>query len=148
MNRRLMRERAKEAVAAWNRGDAEGVVEHAVEDLMWRDVALPMPLHGRVALVQVIQGYMTAFPDLHLEVTSQTLAGTRLVQEWTATATHRGELMGVAPTGRATRVFGATVVTYDEDARIIEGAMYWNALAMLAQLGVEPPAESAASPTT
>ena len=143
MNRRLVLDRAEETVAAWNRGDAQGAVAYAVEDIIWRDVALPMPLHGRAALAEVVQGYMSAFPDLRVEVTSQTFAGSRLVHEWTATATHRGELMGIAPTGRATRIFGATVITFDEDARIIEGAMYWNALAMLAQLGHAPFAESA-----
>jgi C-1 hydroxylase len=146
MNRRLVLDRADEIVAAWNRGDAQGVVAYAVEDLIWRDVALPMPLHGRAALAGVVQGYMDAFPDLRLQITSRTLEGSRLVQEWTATATHRGELMGVAPTGRATRVFGATVATFDDEARIIEGAMYWNALGMLAQLGVAPSAATAAAP--
>jgi ketosteroid isomerase-like protein len=46
MDRRLILERASEAVAAWNRGDADGVVEHAVDDVIWQDVALPMPVHG------------------------------------------------------------------------------------------------------
>jgi steroid delta-isomerase-like uncharacterized protein len=142
MNRRLVLDRAEEIVAAWNRGDAHGVVAHAVEDLIWRDVALPMPLQGRAARLEAIQGYMSAFPDLRVEITSQTFAGNRLAYEWTATATHRGLLMGVEPTGRATRIFGATVTTFDEDARIIEGSMYWNALALLAQLGRAPSAES------
>jgi C-1 hydroxylase len=147
MNRRLVLDRAEATVAAWNRGDAPGVVVYAVEDLIWRDVALPMPLHGRAAFMAVVQGYMSAFPDLRVAITSQTFAGSRLVHEWTATATHRGELMGVGPTGRATRIFGATVITFDDDAHIIEGAMYWNALALLAQLGHAPSAESAGAAT-
>ena len=132
---RLMRARAAESIAAWNRGDPEGVVEHIVEDVLWRDVALPMPVHGREALKTVLRGYMSAFPDLRVEVTSVMLDGARVAQEWTATGTHRGELMGVAPTGRASQVYGATVIVFDEDARMIEGAMYWNPLAMLSQLG-------------
>ena len=145
MDRRLMLDRATETIAAWNRGDAEGVVAHTVDDVIWHDVALPMPLHGRDAMRTAAQGYMTAFPDLHIEVTSQTLDGPRLAQEWTATGTHRGELMGVAPTGRASKVYGATVATFDEEGRIIEGAMYWNALAMMHQLGLLPAAEQPAA---
>jgi steroid delta-isomerase-like uncharacterized protein len=136
MDRRLILERAEEAIAAWNRGDADGATANTVEDVLWRDVALPMPLHGRDALRTALQGYMDAFPDLRVEVTSQTLQGGRLAQEWTATGTHRGELMGIAPTGRASKVYGATVVVFDEDARVIEGSMYWNTLAMMHQLGV------------
>jgi steroid delta-isomerase-like uncharacterized protein len=147
MDRRLILDRAAEALGAWNRGDPEGVVEHTVEDVIWRDVALPMPLHGRDALKAAAQGYMAAFPDLRIEVTSQTFEWPRLVQECTVTGTHRGELMGLAPTGRATKSYGATVATFDEEGLLIEGAMYWNPLAMMHQLGVLPAPEATASAT-
>jgi len=148
MLRRLIRARAADSVAAWNRGDAHGVVEHAVEDLLWRDVALPMPIHGREAFRTVLRGYMSAFPDLRVEVTSQVLDGPRLAQEWTATGTHQGELMGIPPTGRAAKVYGTTVIVFDEDAQVIEGAMYWNPLAMMHQLGVMPGPVSEPETTT
>jgi steroid delta-isomerase-like uncharacterized protein len=138
MERRLMLERAADALSAWNRGDPDGVVRHVVEDVLWRDVALGMPLQGRDALRHAARAYMTAFPDLHIKVTSSTQEGPRVAQEWTATGTHRGELMGLPPTGRWTESFGATVITFDEDGLMIEGAMYWNPLAMLQQLGLAP----------
>jgi steroid delta-isomerase-like uncharacterized protein len=143
MDRRLILARAADAMAALNRGDADAVVEHFADDVIWRDVALGMPLHGRDALRAAAQAYMTAFPDLHVEVTSSTLDGPRLAQEWTITGTHRGELMGFAPTGRWTESYGATVTTFDEDAVMIEGAAYWNPLAMFRQLGLVPDSEPA-----
>jgi steroid delta-isomerase-like uncharacterized protein len=136
MNRRLMLERAAEALAAWNRGDAEGAVEHVAEDVIWRDVALRMPVHGRMALRKAVQAYMTAFPDLRLEITSSTLDGPRLAQEWTLTGTHSGRLLGLPPTGRWTRTYGVTITTFDEDGVMIEGALYWNPLATFRQLGL------------
>ena len=143
MDRRQMLDRAADALAAWNRGDAPGIVAFVAEDVIWRDVALGMPLHGRAALQAAAQAYMTAFPDLHIEVTSATLDGTRLVQEWTVTGTHRGELLGMPPTGRWTESYGAVITTFDDDAVMIEGALYWNPLAMLQQLGLAPAAEAA-----
>jgi steroid delta-isomerase-like uncharacterized protein len=145
MNRRLMMERAAESVAAWNRHDADGVVAHAVEDLILRDIALAMPLHGREAVRAATREYLRAFPDIRVEVTSETVDGPRVVQEWTSDGTHRGELMGLVPTGRAVRVFGATVITFDEDAHVIEAAMYWNPLAVFHQLGVAVSSEPAAT---
>jgi steroid delta-isomerase-like uncharacterized protein len=139
MTRRLMLDRAAEALAAWNRGDSEGVVANMADDVIWRDVALAMPLQGRSALLQAVQAYMTAFPDLRLEVRSYTVDGPRLVQEWMSTGTHQGELMGMAPTGRWIESYGAIVTTCDDDGRVIEGAVYWNPLAMFRQLGLEPP---------
>jgi steroid delta-isomerase-like uncharacterized protein len=145
MERRLMMERAAESIAAWNRHDADGVVAHAVEDLILRDIALAMPLHGREAVRAATREYLRAFPDLRVEVTSETVDGPRVVHEWTSDGTHRGELMGLVPTGRAVRVFGATVMTFDEEARVIEAAMYWNPLAVFHQLGVAVTSEPAAT---
>ena len=146
MDRGLILRRAGEITAAWNRGDPQGVVAHMVEDIIWHDVALPMPLHGREALKHAVQGYMSAFPDLEVQTTSETVELPRLAQEWTATGTHRGTVMGIAATGRAIKNYGATVMTFDEDARIIEGATYWNGLALMHQLGLFAESATTRSP--
>jgi steroid delta-isomerase-like uncharacterized protein len=145
MDRALIRRRAEEMLAAWNRGDPAGVVASMVEDVIWHDVALPMPLHGREAIKQAAHGYMSAFPDLHIQTTSETFQAPRLAQEWTGTGTHRGALMGIARTDRAMKTYGASVITFDDDGQVIEGAVYWNVLALMHQLGLltEP---SAADP--
>jgi steroid delta-isomerase-like uncharacterized protein len=135
MDRRLMLARAADVLAAANRGDADGVVAGFAEDVIWRDAVLGV-LDGRPALRDAAQAYMTAFPDLRIEETSSTLAEPRLAQELTITGTHRGEIFGVPPTGRWTESYAALVVTFGEDGTMIEGALYWNALAMMSQLGV------------
>src|SRR5262245_50590881 len=144
MDRRQMLARAADVLAAWNRGGPDGIAMHLAEDVLWRDVALGMPLHGRGALKAAAQTYMTAFPDLRIEETSSTLAPPRLAQELTITGTHRGAFLGVPPTGRFTQNYAAVITTFDEDGMMIEGALYWNALALLQQLGVVPPLEAAA----
>jgi steroid delta-isomerase-like uncharacterized protein len=145
MDRRQMLARAADALAAWNRGDPEGIAVNVAEDVIWRDVAFGMPLHGREALKAAAQAYMTAFPDLHIEETSSTLAVPRLAQELTITGTHHGEFLGVPPTGRWTENYAAVITTFDEDGMMIEGALYWNTLSLLRQLGIVPPLEPAAA---
>jgi C-1 hydroxylase len=144
MDRRQMLARAADSLAAWNRGDPDGIAVHLADDVIWRDVALGMPLHGREALKAAAQAYMTGFPDLRIEETSSTLAPPRLVQEVTITGTHSGEFLGIPPTGRFTQSFAAVITTFDEDGMMIEGALYWNALALMRQIGVVPPLEAAA----
>jgi steroid delta-isomerase-like uncharacterized protein len=136
MDRRQMIARADEALAAWNRGDDEGVIAHFAEDVIWRDVALGMPLQGKPALQQAVQAYMAAFPDLRIELISCTIDGPRVAQEWMSTGTHQGEIMGMAPTGRWVETYGAMVTTCDENGLVIEGSVYWNPLTMLQQLGL------------
>jgi steroid delta-isomerase-like uncharacterized protein len=136
MDRRTLLVRAADILAAWNRGDSEGIGALVAEDVIWRDVALRMPLHGREALVTATQKYMHAFPDLHVHETSSTLSGLRLAQEVTAVGTHRGRLLGVEPTNRWTETYVAVITTFDEDGMVIEGALYWSPLAMFQQLGI------------
>jgi steroid delta-isomerase-like uncharacterized protein len=147
MDRRRILDRAEEALAALNHGDTEAVVSTTVEDVIWRDVAFPMALHGRDALRAAIDGYRAAMPDLRLEFTSTTFEEPRLAIEWTATGSHQGDLMGLPPTGRAIKTYGATIVTFDEDGFAIEGMTYWNALETMRQLGMLPqPAEADPAP--
>jgi C-1 hydroxylase len=145
MDRRQMLARAADVLAAWNRGDPEGIVVNVAEDVLWRDVAFGMPLHGRDALKAAAQAYMTAFPDLRIDETSSTLAPPRLAQELTISGTHLGEFLGIPPTGRFTQNYAAVITTFDEDGMMIEGALYWNALMLLQQLGLVPPREAAAA---
>jgi steroid delta-isomerase-like uncharacterized protein len=141
VDRRLILDRAAEAVAALNRGEAGGWVAHMVEDVIWRDVALAMPIIGRDAVRESTQGYLAGIPDLRLEVTSLTFEGPRLASEWTSTGTHLGDLMGMPATGRAIRTYGATITVFDEEGLLIEGTSYWNPLVMLHQLGRWPAPE-------
>jgi len=136
MERRAMLARAADILAAWNRGDPAGIAASVVEDVIWRDVALGQPLQGRDALVTAAEKYMRAFPDLRIHETSSTLAGSRLAQELTVVGTHQGELLGVKPTGRWTETYAAVITTFDDDAMVIEGALYWSPLAMFQQLGI------------
>jgi steroid delta-isomerase-like uncharacterized protein len=136
MSRRAMLDRAEEALAAWNRGDAAGVVANMAEDVIWRDIALGMPLQGPAALAESAQTYMDAFPDLRVKVNSYTVDGPRLAQEWTSTGTHRGEMLGIPPTGRWVETYGCLITTCDESGLVIEGSVYWNPLEMLRQLGI------------
>ena len=146
MTKRQMLGRAERACAAWNQGDADGVVAEVADDVIWRDAGLGPPLQGREALRAATQAYMTAFPDLRVTISSHTIDGPRLAYEWVSTGTHQGVLMGLAPTGRWIENYGATVTTCDEDGVVIEGSSYWNPLAMFRQLGLEAaPAGTAAT---
>ena len=135
MDRRQMLACASDTTAAWNRGDPDGTVAGFAEDVIWRDVVLGV-LHGRDALREAARAYMSAFPDLRIEQISATVAEPRLAQEFTITGTHRGELLGVPATGRWTENYAAVIVTFDDDGTMIEGAIYWNALSMMCQLGL------------
>jgi predicted ester cyclase len=71
-------------------------------------VATPLPIDatGAQALKQVWTTLLRAYPDLHVRVEDLFGEGDRVVARNSVTGTHRGEYLGIAPTGKA--------VTYDE----------------------------------
>jgi steroid delta-isomerase-like uncharacterized protein len=95
-------------------------------------------VHGPEEYKQFITMYRTAFPDLHMTIEDQIAEGDKVVNRWTSRGTHKGELMGIPPTGKQTTVTGMYV------ARIIGGKIVeeWgnlDALGMMQQIGVVPP---------
>jgi len=48
--------------------------------------------------------------------------------------THRGELFGIAPTGKRVRIDGATFTRLNADGLVIEDLHFTDALALMAQL--------------
>ncbi|MDQ6854954.1 MAG: ester cyclase, partial [Actinomycetota bacterium] len=62
----------------------------------------------------------------------------KVVSRWTASGTHRGRLMGIAPTGKVGTVRGVSVVLVVNE-KIQEDWISWDQLGMWEQLGVVAP---------
>ena len=131
--------RGADALAAWNRGDPEGIAVNMAEDVIWRDVALGMPLHGRDALQAAAQAYMTALPGPadRGDVLDAGAAAAGAGADRHRHAPRRAA--GGAAHRPLDENYAAVVDTFDDDGMMIEGALYWNALGMLRQLGLDPP---------
>jgi len=79
----------------------------------------------------------TAFPDIHFVVEDIIVEGDMVAHRWTATGTHKGELMGIPPTGEKVKMTGI-VISRIADGKIMEDWSEWDKLGMLQQLGVIP----------
>src|SRR5262249_4338066 len=76
-------------------------------------------------------------PDLQFSVEEQVAEGDCVVTAWTATGTHLGDLLGMAPTGHHVTVSGM-YYTRIAHGRIVEGRLTWDTLGMMQQLGAIP----------
>jgi steroid delta-isomerase-like uncharacterized protein len=93
-------------------------------------------LEGPEAGVAVARMYTAAFPDLTLEVQRMHAAGEDVaVTEFVARGTHRGEFMGIAPTGRRVEVPVCNVVEV-QGGKILAEREYFDTGLVLQQLGV------------
>jgi steroid delta-isomerase-like uncharacterized protein len=127
---------ARQIWDAWNAHDIDGVLKNLDEKHVWETDTLPAPVVGRDGYRQAMQMYFTAFPDLHFAVEQLLPSGDYVVSRYTATGTHRGDLMGIAPTNRRAETHGCTIAEI-KNGKIVRGWVYWDTGHLLRQLGVQ-----------
>ncbi|MCA1838561.1 MAG: ester cyclase [Actinobacteria bacterium] len=81
---------------------------------------------------------LEVFPDYHCTTENLIAEGDWVVQSWTARGTHKGELLGLPPTGRLVQ-FGGISMFRIADARIVQHLAYGDELGFLEQVGAEVP---------
>jgi steroid delta-isomerase-like uncharacterized protein len=94
-----------------------------------------LEMRGPEGFKQLVTMYRTAFPDLKMTIDDAIAEGDKVVLRWTGRGTHRGDLAGIAPTGRATTVTGL-VVSRLANGKIVEDFESFDEVGMLRQLGV------------
>src|SRR5215208_1641951 len=95
---------------------------------------------GPEDIKEIVRAYHSAFPDLTYTVEKQVAEGDMVVTRWTARGTHRGELMGVAPSGKQIEVSGMSMDRIS-GGKIAENWVNWEALEMMQQIGAIPESE-------
>ncbi|MCX4717892.1 ester cyclase [Streptomyces virginiae] len=115
--------RALEMVAAWNRGDPDGVIAFWAPDAVHHDEdGLPMPAD---LIADIMRGSLASFPDLHLEAKSIVAEGDRVMLRITVTATHKGDFMGVPATGRPVTWHYLEELRFDDRGQVVE---HWDVM--------------------
>jgi steroid delta-isomerase-like uncharacterized protein len=122
---------------AWNAHDVEGALKVLDEKHVWETDTLPTPVVGRDGYRQAMQIYLAAFPDLHFSIDQLLSSGDYAVTRYTATGTHQGDLMGIAPTNRRVETHGCSVVEI-KNGKVVRSWVYWDTGHLLRQLGVLP----------
>jgi len=120
---------------AWNAHDADAVAAVFAEDAVVREAGRPGEVRGRAAVRARAAMLLAAFPDFHLERIELLIDGNRHADRWIMTGTHQGEIFGIAPTGKAVRMEGATFTRLDADGLVAEDVHFTDMGALLAQLG-------------
>jgi steroid delta-isomerase-like uncharacterized protein len=117
----------------FNRGNL-----HVVDEIFTPNFLYHQPdggeMKGRDALKQMAGTFRKALPDIHCTVEDQFFEGDKVVTRWTLRGSHKGELMGIAPTGRQVSVWG-TVIHRFEGAKIAEAWDAYDTLSILKQIG-------------
>lgn len=93
------------------------------------------PVLGRELVAQEYAAFLTAFPDLRVEIEYLLAEGDRVVSRGRLQGTHQGPFLGLLPTGR-TATWTGTHCFRIEDGQLVEGWIDIDLVTMLQQLGV------------
>jgi steroid delta-isomerase-like uncharacterized protein len=124
-----------------NNTDDLALVSKLIDEIVAPNVQfhapLPVGATGQQALKQVMASLYRGFPDLHTALEDMIAEGDKVVGRQRITGTHRGEYMGMPPTGKS--------VAYDEififrfaNGRIAEIWGVVDVFSQMKQLGVIP----------
>ena len=126
----------------FNRGNLDAADEIVTPDFVLHDPNLPEGVRGPEGLKQFVTLFRNAFPDIRIEIQDQVAEGDKVGTRFVAGCTHRGELVGVAPTGNRVTV-GAFTLHRFSGGRIAEDWANYDALGMMQQIGAIPSPEQA-----
>ena len=140
-----------DVIAAWNEHNIDKFLEYCADDIVWKDVANPEPIHGKEGARQFMQGWMTAFPDLHSTTQNRIIGEDCIASEIQFEGTNTGELQ-MSPDGPPIPATGKKVSNKScyfarvRDGKVIEVNYYPDLAGMMTQLGLIPaPKTSTAS---
>jgi predicted ester cyclase len=120
--------------------NAKGNLDAAAEEIYAPNYMSHQPagnedLRGLEAIKQFAAGLRRAFPDLQITIEDQIAEGDKVVTRLSSRGTHRGELWGIAPTGREAEVSSVSTNRI-EGGKIVEHWTCADRLGMMQQLGV------------
>jgi steroid delta-isomerase-like uncharacterized protein len=119
----------------WNEGNTA-----TADELMAIDAEIHMPT-GEVVNLDELKSFAAAwrgsFPDWHSTFEELIAEGDRVAERWTGRGTHRGELQGIAPTGKRVEAPGSVFYRI-VGGKIVEFRGQLDLMSLMQQLGVIP----------
>jgi steroid delta-isomerase-like uncharacterized protein len=122
----------------WNQGNLAAIDELFAPSYIRYDPAAP-EAKGLAGFKQLVVMLRTAFPDLHFTLEEVIAEDDKVMTRALLRGTHRGEYLGIAPTGKPVAVMGMVVLRVTQ-GKFQEGWLMMDNLGLLQQLGVVPPA--------
>ncbi len=126
---------------AWNAHDLNQFDQYEADDMTVEAPGTPGPM-TKAQNRMYNQGFITAFPDGHFDVTLTVAQGDYVVLHWSATGTHTGPMATpsggtVPPTGKAARVTGSSTFEI-KNGKVTRSWTFWDMTSLLGQLGLMP----------
>jgi steroid delta-isomerase-like uncharacterized protein len=126
--------RASEEI--WSKWNLAAVDEFMASDFVYHR-GTGEHIRGTEEYKKFVSATRSAFPDAHFTIDDIFAEGDKVAARWTMTATHKGELRGIPPTGKKVTMWAISLYRIVE-GKIVEAWERYDTLGLMQQLGVIP----------
>jgi len=100
-------------------------------------VARGQEVRGPAGVKELLTTLFSGYPDLHWTIEGMVTKGDKVMLRYTARGTHKGEIMGISPTGK--QITASEISIYRiAGGKVVEGWNIFDQLGMMQQLGAIP----------
>jgi len=130
---------------AFNRRDFDASVGTMAEDMTYQDHARNITSQGRTGFKEVLQGWVTAFSSAEVFEPRYIDAGEVVIAEFIARGVNDGPFGPLPATNKQVNTPFCEIMRFNDEGQIVAGAVYYDQLSMMVQLGhVQAPQSAAA----
>jgi predicted ester cyclase len=119
-----------------NQKNLSALDDYVATDVVWHN-APPGLAPGIEGYKQFFPMLYAGFPDYHATVEDIIAAGDKVVHRFTGRGTHKGEWMGIAPTGKQVTATGILIYRIT-GGKIVEEWLQYDVMGLMQQLGAVP----------
>ncbi|UCF13728.1 MAG: ester cyclase [Thermoplasmatales archaeon] len=119
----------------WGKGNLDVADELAAENFVDHNLVDPNLPPGIEGFKQIVPMFRTAFPDMQFTIEDLIAKDDKVVSRLTVRATHKGEFMGIPPTGKQATITGIDIFRI-VDGKIVERWGEVDMFRLMQELGV------------
>ena len=119
-----------------NKGNLASIDDLYAADFVWHAPG-GSEHYDRETMKGMLASFLTTFPDFHVTIEDLIAEGDKVVLRFASTATHQGEYLGMAPTGKQVKSPGITIYRIT-GGKVVEEWAERDMLGPMQQLGAIP----------
>ena len=132
---------ARDVVDAFNESDWDRSMAPVTPNTVYSELGTQRSLTGSDEILEALQGWKQAMPDVKGTVTNSFASGNRVTLEVSWTGTHTGPLVGptgtIPPSGKSQTTPSAWIFEFDGE-KVRESHHYFDLMTLLTQIGAMP----------
>ena len=120
---------------AFNKREFDALLNLLAEDFVYEDRARGNTFRGRNGFREFMQGWVTAFSNAEVASAQYIDGGDTVVAEFSGRGTNDGPLGPLPKSGKQLNLPFCEVMRFNPRGQIASGAVYYDQMSMMAQLG-------------